>query len=205
MKRSCLTHKNIRQGTIPVTDGEGQLVPREFIINQLNPASTSSTTDSSPPGACLRWAIAMDEEKAPRFEIQGLPTASSNINKKYFSGDNAVSVLLGSFPLNADFFDGSFASGFVPIFFSENPTAAQNFLNKNPDVAKEAIQAINSRMLHMEHLTMDEAVAYIQARRGRMAKGSAAFPLPAASRKRGRPTNQGISGSGTDHTQIFRR
>jgi hypothetical protein len=47
----------------------------------------------------------MDEEKAPRFVIQGLPTASSNINKKYFSGDNAVSVLLGSFPLNADFFD----------------------------------------------------------------------------------------------------
>jgi len=182
---------------IPVTDGEGQLVPREFVINQLNPASSSSASDSSPPGACMRWAIAMDEEKAPRFEIQSLPSASSNINKKYFSGDNAVSILLGSFPLNADLFDGSFASGFVPIFFSETPAAAQSFLNKNPDVAKEAIQAINSRLLHMEHLSMDEAVSYLQARRGRMAKGAAAFPLPSASRKRGRPANQGISGSGT--------
>ncbi len=94
---------------------------------------------------------------------------------------------------NADLFDGSFASGSV----SETPAAAQSFLNKNPDVAKEAIQAINLRLLHMEHLSMDEAVSYLQARRGRMAKGAAAFPLPSASRKRGRPTNQGISGSGT--------
>ncbi len=187
----------LRQGTIPVTDGDGQLVPCDFIINQLNPASSSSTPDIPPSGACLRWAIGIDEEKAPRFEIQGMPTAAGNLNKKYFNGDNAVSILLGSFQLNADMFDGSFASGFVPIFFSENPLAAQNFLNQNPDVAKEAVQAINSRLLHMEHMSMDEAVAHLQVKRGRMAKGAAAFPMPAGSRKRGRPTTQGISGSGT--------
>jgi hypothetical protein len=139
----------------------------------------------------------MDKDKAPQFEIQGLPTPAAGIQKKYFSGDNTVSVLLGAFPLNADLFDGTFASGFVPTFFSANPAAAQAHLDRNPDIVKEAVIAANSRLLHMEHLTLAEAVTHLNAKKGRMAKGTAAFPAPTSSRKRGRPGNTNISGSGT--------
>jgi len=138
----------------------------------------------------------MSEDKLPRFEMQGLPTGACNVQKKFFSSDNSVSVLLGCFNLNADMFDGSFAHGLVPIFFSANPVQAKAFLDKNPSAAKEAILSINSRFLHMEHLSLEEAAAYLQAKKGRMAKGVAAFPMPATSRKRGRPANTSISGSG---------
>jgi len=172
-------------------------VPAEFFLNTLNPPSTSNTTTQPSVGACMRWAVGMSDTKEPRFEIQALPTAACNIQKKFFNNDNAVSVLLGAFNLNADIFDGSFAQGLVPIFFSANPLQAQSFLNRNPEVAKEAIVTINSRLLHMEHMTLDEAAAHLQAKKGRMAKGSSAFPLPPISRKRGRPANANISGSGT--------
>jgi hypothetical protein len=146
-------------------------------------------------GACLRWAVGISETKEPRFEIQGLPTGACNVQKKFFSSDNSVSVLLGAFNLNADMFDSTFAHGLVPIFFSDNPLQAQSFLDRNPEAAKEIITSINSRLLHMEHMSLDEA--HLQAKKGRMAKGAAAFPMPAISRKRGRPANSSISGSGT--------
>ncbi len=139
----------------------------------------------------------MSEDKLPRFEMQGLPTAACNIQKKFFSSDNSVSVLLGAFDLNADIFDGTFAHGLVPIFFSANPMQAQAFLDRNPAATKEIITTVNSRLLHMEHLSLGEAVAYLQAKKGRMAKGTAAFPLPPTTRKRGRPASTSISGSGT--------
>jgi hypothetical protein len=93
-------------------------------------------------------------------------------------------------------FDGTFANGFVPIFFSENPAAAQTHLNRNSNAVKEAVMAANSRLLHMEYLTLTEAVTHLNAKKGRMAKGTAAFPA-SSSRKRGRPGNTSISGSGT--------
>jgi hypothetical protein len=131
--------------------------------------------------------VGVSETKEPRFEIQGLPTGACNVQKKFFSSDNSVSVLL----------DGTFAHGLVPIFFSDNPLQAQTFLDRNPEAAKEIITSINSRLLHMEHMSLDEAAAHLQAKKGRMAKGAAAFPMPAISRKRGRPANSSISGSGT--------
>jgi hypothetical protein len=139
----------------------------------------------------------MSETKQPMFEIQCLPTAACNIQKKFFNSDNSVSVLLGAFELNADTFDGTFAHGLVPIFFSATPMQAQSFLDKNPEAAREAIVAINARFLHMEHMSLEEAATHLQAKKGRMAKGFPAFPMPAISRKRGRPANTSISGSGT--------
>jgi len=186
-----------RQGNAPVTDGEGQLVPVEYFLSQLNPPSSSGATDKPHVGASIRWAVAADSEKSPRLEVQGLPAAPTFIQKKYFNGDNAVSVLLGAFPLNADMFDGSWAQGLVPIFFSAKPQEALHHLNGHPDTTKEIILSINSRLLIMEHLSMEAASAYITAKKGRMAKGMPAFPMPTVSRKRGRPTNSGISGSGT--------
>ena len=180
-----------------MTDGEGQLVPVEFFLSQLNPPTSSATADKPHIGASLRWAIAADPEKIPGLEVQVLPAAPAFIQKKFFSGDNAVSMLLGSFPLNADMFDGSQTQGLVPIFFSATLQEASHHLNSHLDTTKEIIASINSKLLIMEHLSMEAAVAYITAKKGRMAKGVPAFPLPPATRKRGRPTNSGISGSGT--------
>jgi hypothetical protein len=175
-------------------------VPVEFFTSQLNPPSSSSATDKAHVGASLRWAVAADPQKALRLEVQGLPAPPTFIQKKYFNSDNAVSVLLGCFPLNADMFDGSVVQGIVPIFFSATPQEAMNHLNQNQDAMKEIITSINSKLLIMEHLSMEAATSYINAKKGRMAKGTPAFPPPTISRKRGRPTNSGISGSGTDHT-----
>jgi hypothetical protein len=191
-----LTYYVYRQGTIPITDGKGQHIRPEMFLSLFNPPSSSTAETPPLKGACLRWAIGMDKDKTPVFEIQGLPTPAANIQKKFFNGDNAVSVLLGAFRLSADMFDGTFANGFVPIFFSDNPAAAQTHLNRNPNAVKEAVMAANSRLLHMEHLTLPEAVAHLNAKKGRMAKGTAAFPA-SSSRKRGRPGNTSISGSGT--------
>ncbi len=155
-------------------------------------------------GASVRWAVGIDQEKAPQLEFQGLPAAAANIQKKFFSSDNSVSVLHGAFPLNADLFDGVFATGLVPIFFSTTPTHARNYLQQHPDAVKEAVLSANSRFLHMEHLSLPEAIVHLNAKKGRMAKGTPAFPMPTTSRKRGRPQNQGISGSGTDpYTRLY--
>jgi hypothetical protein len=102
-------------------------------------------------------------------------------------------------------FDGVFASGLVPIFFSSTPTHTRNFLQQNPEVVKEAVQIVNARLLHMEHLSLQEAIAHLNNKKGRMAKGVPAYPLPAVSRKRGRQQTQSISGSGIDHTHILTR
>ncbi len=166
-------------------------------MNRYNPPSSSADEDQQPAGASVRWAVAADEAKMPRLEFQCLPTAAANIQKKFFCSDNAVSVLFGSFPLNADLLDGSFAAGIMPIFFSTTPTHTRQALIKDPELVKEAIRAVNCRILHMEHMSMEDAIKHLKAKKGRMAKGLPAFPMPAVSRKRGRPTNQGLSGSGT--------
>jgi len=180
-------------------------IAAESFLPCLLPASSSADPEPQPAGASVRWAIGMDQEKAPRLEFQGLPIAATSIQKKFFSSDNSVSVLHGSFPLNADMFDGVFASGLVPIFFSSTPTHTRNFLQQNPEVVKEAVQIVNARLLHMEHLSLQEAIAHLNNKKGRMAKGVPAYPLPAVSRKRGRQQTQSISGSGIDHTHILTR
>jgi|688.fasta_scaffold336490_1 hypothetical protein len=181
-------------------------IAAESFLPCLIPASASSS-DEEPQltSASVRWAVGMDQEKNPQLEFQGLPAAAANLQKKFFSSDNSVSVLHGVFQLSADMFDGVFASGIVPIFFSSTPTHTRNYLQQNPDVVKEAVQTTNSRFLHMEHLSVQEAVAHLSAKKGRMAKGTPAFPMPTASRKRGRPQNQSISGSGIDpYTRLLR-
>ena len=71
------------------------------------------------------------------------------------------------------------------------------YLKQNPELTREIITSINSRFLKMEHMTLDSAINHLKAKKGRMAKGVPAFPIPVVTRKRGRPTNQDIHDSGT--------
>jgi hypothetical protein len=188
-----------RQGTVTITDRlDCPIAAESFLPCLISPSSSSSEEEPQLAGASVRWAVGIDQDKNPCLEFQGLPIAAASIQKKFFSSDNSVSVLHGAFQLNADMFDGVFASGLVPIFFSSTPTHARNFLQQHPEVVKEAVQLVNNRFLHMEHLSIQEAIAHLSAKKGRMAKGTPAFPAPAASRKRGRPQNQSISGSGIE-------
>jgi hypothetical protein len=141
--------------------------------------------------------VGLDDHSEPRLEIQGLPRQASGLPKKFFSNDNSVSVLLGSFNLNVDMFSDSFAAGLVPIFFSESRKSASTFLKKNPEMARDAIASVNSRLLRMEHMSLQEAITHLNAKKGRPAKGVSAFPAPATTRKRGRPSGLDLAGSGT--------
>jgi hypothetical protein len=192
-----------RQGNITVTDMEGQIMPAETFLAAIHPASPPST--STAPAAeptvyrgSLRWAVAVDQDKQLQVEVQSLPTAASNLQKKYFSSDNSVSVLLGSYPLTADMFPDH--SGVIPHFFAPHPHLALRHLQQDTEGTCNMIANINSRFLHMEHLSPEEAANYLKAKRGRTAKGVPAFPPPSTSRKRTRPQATDLSESGTDHT-----
>jgi hypothetical protein len=178
-------------------------MPAETFLAAIKPASppsTSSAPAAEPTvyGGSLRWAVAADQDKLLQDEVQSLPTAASNLQKKYFSSDNSVSVLLGSYPLAADTFPDQ--SGLIPHFFSHNPHLALRHLQQDTEGTCQMIANVNSRFLHMEHLSPEEAANYLKAKRGRTAKGVSAFPPPTASRKRPRPQAADLSESGTDHT-----
>jgi hypothetical protein len=178
-------------------------MPAEVFLAAITPASppSTSTAPAAEPtvyGGSLRWAVAVDQDKSFQVEVQSLPTAASNLQKKYFSSDNSVSVLLGSYPLAADAFPDH--SGMIPHFFSQNPHLALQHLQQDTEGTCQMIANVNSRFLHMEHLSPEEAANYLKAKRGRTAKGVPAFPPPTASRKRPRPQAADLSESGTDHT-----
>jgi len=180
-------------------------MPAETFLAAVDPApapSTSSAPAAAPPvyGGSLRWAVAADQDKLLQVEVQSLPTAAANLQKKYFSSDNSVSVLLGAYPLAADTFSNPPPAGLVPQFFSPYPSLALRHLQRNPELTNDIITTVISRFIHMEHMTPEEAANYLKAKRGRTAKGVPAFPPPAASRKRARPQPAELSESGIDHT-----
>jgi hypothetical protein len=88
----------------------------------------------------------------------------------------------------------------IPHFFSQNPHLALQHLQQDTEGTCQMIANVNSRFLHMEHLSPEEAANYLKAKRGRTAKGVPVFPPPTASRKRPRPQAAELSESGTDHT-----
>ncbi len=177
------TYATLRQGNITVTDKDGQIMSAETFLAAVEPTpapSTSAAPTAAPPvyGGSLRWAVAVDQDKMLQVEVQSLPTAAANLQKKYFSSDNSVSVLLGSYPLAADTFSDPPPAGLVPQFFSPFPNLALRHLQRNPNQTNDMIADVNSRFLHMEHMSPEEAANYLKAKRGRTAKGVPAFPPP---------------------------
>jgi hypothetical protein len=67
-------------------------------------------------------AIEASPESRIQLEVQSLPGQDKSLNSKAnIRRDNAVSVLLGQFPANADLFNGQNTQGGpVVIFFAEN-------------------------------------------------------------------------------------
>jgi len=85
-------------------------------------------------------------------------------------------MLMGAIPLRVELFDGQVARGPVPLFFSTQGDDALAYLTDNPDAVLEDIMEVNDRILCMEQLTLEEALAYLK-KRTRAARGFPAFPM----------------------------
>jgi hypothetical protein len=149
--------------------------------------------DKQGVGASLRWAVAGTPQGTLQLELQALPSPARLLTKNNLKGDNAVSVLVCRIPLHAELFDGSSHAGPVPLLFSPDRKAARVALDKKPGLAHNDIMAVNDRFLHAEHLSLAEAVAYLQAPKARGAKGYRMFaattpPMPDATEAAPTPT-----------------
>jgi hypothetical protein len=181
-----------------VNEDDEILDPKELIQYLQSLRAEKSNT-----GASVRYAIAATAENRIQLEVQSLPGQAKLLNSKNnIRGDNAVSVLLGQFPVNADLFAGQNPGGPVPIFFAENPEQALHCMNQNPDALRHDIGLINSQILHMEHLSLSEAHIYVQSR-ARAAKGTPAFaPTPGPPPKKLR-LQAGVSSATGSLTPFF--
>ena len=84
---------------------------------------------------------------------------------------------LARVPLRADLFNGALVSGPVPILFDADQDADFKGLMEHAGDTLGDLHALNSRFFVMEHLTMAEALTYLQGP-AKKAKGKRAFPPP---------------------------
>ena len=96
-----------------LADCNGTVVDPVPLIHHLH----NLRADKAKHGASIRWAVAASREKKIQLEFQTLPAHSKSLTKANLRGDNTISVLLGSYPVNADLFAGPDPTGPVPLFF----------------------------------------------------------------------------------------
>jgi hypothetical protein len=75
--------------------------------------------------ACLSWrwciAAAVDGDK-PVLQLQALPVGGGHIKgDPSYNKDNLAVVVLASYPVTMEGFDGDLAAGPVPVLFSNKP------------------------------------------------------------------------------------
>jgi hypothetical protein len=155
-----------------IADCNGTVVDPVPLIHHLH----SLRADKAKHGASIRWAVTASREKKIQLEFQTLPAHSKSLTKANLRGDNTISVLLGSYPVNADLFAGPDPTGPVPLFFAPDREKTTQLIYNNPDQLRHDISAVNSQILVMEHLSLDDAYAYLQGK-ARAAKGFPAFPV----------------------------
>lgn len=152
---------------------DGSPVPEAALLAYLRAPSS----DKSCLGASFRWAVAGTSGPSLQLELQSLPTQARFLTKPNLKADNCVSVLIVKFAVNADLFDGISHAGPVPIIFTPDRTATAAALAAFPASLHDDISAVNNHFLTMEHLTLTEAVAYLQKGKARRAMGAPTFIL----------------------------
>jgi len=84
------------------------------------------------------------------------------LNTLYIRRDNVPTVLLASWPLEANLWDGEILSGPVPSLFSTDVKASEDGLRDSPDRA-HADMARLSRMFFMaEHVNLQGAYSVLK-------------------------------------------
>jgi len=191
----------LRDGSISVADEQGAIVDKGPVLELVS----HPNTDKSSVGASFRWAVTgTDDSKQVRLELQCLPTQAKFLNRAHLKGENSVYMAMGAIPLRVELFDGQVARGPVPLFFSDMPEEAAEYLETNPDAVLDDVMEINDRILCMEQLSLEEALAYLK-KRTRAARGFPAFPMdkrPKNKRARVEPVASTESG-GTIWVQLY--
>jgi hypothetical protein len=161
-----------KKRTLLLTMPNGAAFPEADFLRYIQ----SPTSDKSCLGASLRWAVAGAlTASRMQIELQSLPTQARFLTKPNLKADNSVSVLVQTFDLNADLFDGPSHAGPVPLLFSPDTTATAAALSANPYIIHGDLVVINDHFLQMEHLSLQESISYLMKGKARKATGSAAF------------------------------
>jgi hypothetical protein len=177
----------IRMRVVLLSNDQKQEVNPEALVTFLQ----STATDKEPVGAAVRWTVDVDASKRFHVQLQCLPTPAKLLQKSHLQGENAVSVILGSSMVNVQVFEDPTIEGPVPIFFSDDPLAANAHLTDHPITVREDIATVNVRFLRHETMTMMEAQQYLKKNR-RAAKGVSAFPPVRSSAAKRRRTTQNV-------------
>ncbi len=169
---------SIKDGTVVVTrlNGEVKAADQEQVLAYLD----SLAAQKVPGGSSTRWAVAATASfphTTLQIELQVLPAPAKSLLKPNLKADNCVSVQVVRSPLPTELFDGEMVAGPVPMLFASNPTAAITGLMDNAAGTLEDLLKLNSNFYFMEHLSMADAVVYLQGH-AKKARGILAFPPP---------------------------
>lgn len=92
------------------------------------------------------------------LQLQALPYSGAHIKANpAFTQDEIAVVVLATFEVDMDAFNGSLAAGPVPIFVSSKPEDALSLLQK-PEQAHRICQALAARITTTENITGEQAV-----------------------------------------------
>jgi hypothetical protein len=106
-------------------------------------------------GICLRWSLGMVGKDAEiQLIAQVLPcTLAVLAASRPLQSDFSMGMIVGSYPIEYDKFDGEKAAGPVPTFVSSEPDTALKQLKSSPEYAHRCLQALVSKLLARKELT----------------------------------------------------
>jgi len=76
--------------------------------------------------------------------------------------DNIPCLIVGTWDLNAQLFDGDVAAGLVPTLFAEDSDAAIKAINADPLKIHGDIQKINRLLFTPEGLSLKDAISLLK-------------------------------------------
>jgi len=164
------------------TNKDGEAVDNDTVLRFL----ASTDEENAVRGAAVRWAIAANGAGKLQLQLQSLPTPARFLKSEHLTGDNSVSVLLGTYDLHADMASCAQVQGPVPLFFTEDRARAKAGVLSNFERTCGEVNRVNAHLLQMEHMPLFEAVQYLQGKKPRPAAGKSAFPAPDPPAKRAR-------------------
>ena len=83
-------------------------------------------------------------------------------NTNLFYSDNLPTVLIKSWPLEADLFDGDLLAGPVPSLYSDDPDASLAAITSDPLKSHWDLQKISKTFFMAETVTVASAVAMLK-------------------------------------------
>jgi hypothetical protein len=124
-----------------------------------NPIIKFALMHSCISGLAWRWGIAYsDEIGAVVLQLQALPYSGNHIKANpAFLQDELAVVVLATFDIDMNAFNGAAAAGPVPVFVSSAPEDALASLQR-PEHAHRICQALAARITTTEVITGEQAV-----------------------------------------------